>query len=1104
MKRKVKVTMQEWENQQILGINKEPSHAPLMPALYLHKNIEKLENYLLLNGKWKFHLAHTIDDIPEDFYSPSYNADNWDEIPVPGSWQMFGYGKPIYLNGQYPFSLDVEKHNPPYISHEINSVGIYKRNFEIPKTWDGKQIFICFGGVESAFYLYVNGEVVGYSQNSMSPAEFNITDYIKKGENSLTVYVYRWSAGAWLEDQDMWRLSGIFRDVYLYATPNTHLFDFFAYSELDEEYQDAKLKVTAKIINYSEECVPPFTVEVDLIDPSGKQVTDGPIMSGYTGNKNLDWENPLTRVFGDCPKPISPNTVRTVYMTSQIKSPLKWTAETPELYKLLLKLKDDKGNIIETAWCYFGFRKIEIVGGKFLINGAPIKIKGVNRHDFDPKLGRHVKYEKILQDVILMKQNNINSVRASHYPADPLLYDLCDKYGLYIMDEGNMETHGISYSDDVLPGNDSRWMAISLERATSMVHRDKNYPSVIIWSMGNEAGYGENIALMAACCRTLDPTRYIHKRQMNTAADMDSATYPGIDWLKMRAEKRPNRPFVANEYCHAMGNACGNLKEYWDVFNENDCLIGGYIWEWADHGISQKDEKGVGFYAYGGDFGDKPNDADFCIDGVVLPDREPTPKLLEVKKIHQYIKTELVDLKNTCINVKNCYYHTNLRNFNICWTLTENGKVIQKGELNAPELSPFESTLIDLPVEKPNLLAGSEYFLRIGFVLKQDMLWAEKGYEVACEQFLLAYPVPNSPVFDLSKLPSVVVENLDDILCVKGEKFEVVLSKTEGRIISLIYGGNSIIYGGKGPSLNVFRAATNNDKCSPYILGENSWYKVGLNKLTPILKNFELVEISEKSVKIMIHMEWQGKCEAGFEHIAFYNILGNGCIFMRNEIVPYGELPILPRVGLNMSINGDYENLKWYGRGFHESYPDRKSSTDIGLFESTVTDQYAPYYISPQETGNKEDVRWIALTDSNDNGVMLVSDNVMAASALHFNANDFDKARHTNELSPREEVVLSVDYKQNGLGNRSCGPEVLDEYKLYPVPVSFKFSIRPYTAKMGEIFEAAIIKLSDIDSFEGGYNSTANSNANLHQNLDLKLSNYIDPSDPDARKDAGY
>jgi beta-galactosidase len=1016
--------LREWENNSIIGVNKEPPHVLTVPFNDINQAIcdgyKSSTNYYALNGKWKFHLSTNVNALPVDFYKDDYCTDDWGNINVPGNWQLQGYDNPIYLNHRYPFHTDCETLNPPRIPHEKNSVGIYKTEFKTPQNWTDRQVFIHFAGVESAFYIYLNEKLIGYSQNSMSPAEFNITEYLKPDKNTLVVEVYRWSVGSWLEDQDMWRLSGIFRDVFLYAVPKVHVFDYFLHSELDDRCEDATFNATVKVINYTNERIESHSVKISIIDI-------------YRGIRILE---------SSVIKPILPGTIRTVHIKEEIKKPIKWTAENPVLYNVLIELQDSSGKTIEVQKCNFGFRKIEIKDGKLNVNGQSVKLKGVNRQEFDPVNGRTISSERMLQDILLMKRSNINAVRTAHYPHEPEWYDLCDKYGLYVMDEANMETHGISYDDDVLPGNDPRWSAMSLDRISSMIQRDKNHPSIIVWSMGNEAGYGENIALMAAYARTIDITRLIHDRQMHSISDIESETYSSVQFLEEYALNNPCKPFLAVEYAHAMGNAMGNLKEYWETIGKYDCLIGGFIWEWADHGIKRTDKTGTQFYCYGGDFGDQVNDKNFCIDGIVLPDRQVTPKLLEVKKVYQFIKVEPYDILKGEIRVTNGYSFTNLNEFKVEWTLAENGLPITHGVIECGNIEPGENKVLTVPLKNVKMIEEKEYYLKLNFSLKENKLWAEKNFCVAWEQIKVMGSYICESINEIALNSKLFIKEEKDLCLVKGELFEIVFDKKTGTINKLNYEDNNII-DTHGPVLNVFRAPTDNDSKSSYVLDKNGWYEVGLNTLKQKQCDFIVKNTDTNKAEIYVYVKYLGEQDTGFEHYINYIIYSDGTVRVENEIKPFGMLPILPRLGIMMSLNKCYDNITWYGLGPQESYPDRKAGVEIGVFNCQITNA-VDYYIYPQEMGNKEEVRWVALTDEKGNGIIAIPEEVMSASAHRYYPQDIDSAQHTNELIPRDNIILYLDYKQNGLGNRSCGPEQIEKYKLYPKPAKFVFTLKPY------------------------------------------------------------
>ncbi len=817
----------------------------------------------------------------------------------------------------------------------------------------------------------------------------------------------------------------------MFLTPSVHLRDFFVRCDLGGEYSDATFKVTAKVRNYSQEAVGIHSVEVSL---SGGQ--DEPqVMSGKVES-------------------ISAGAEGVIEIEAKVENPRKWSAEKPNLYDVLLTLKDSEGQVIEVERCEFGFREVELKDGQLFVNGVSILIKGANRHEHDPDYGRAVPYWRMVQDVEIMKRFNINTVRTSHYPNNPKWYELCDKYGLYVIDEANIESHGMGYDLDKTLGNKPEWEKAHLDRTESMIERDKNHPSIIIWSLGNEAGSGCNFVSTADYIHKTDSTRPVHYEQHNEVADIDSVMYPRVDFIIERGESGNNKPFIMCEYAHAMGNSVGNLQEYWDAIEKYKTLIGGCVWDWVDQGLRKKAADGTEFWAYGGDYRDNPNDGNFCINGLVFPDRKIPPKMHEVKRVYQYIDVEAEDLVAGKIKIRNKYFYTNLKEFDIAWTLSEDGKIIQQGSIGSLDIAPGMSKSVSIPVKKPSLVDGGEYWLGISLHLAKDMIWAKKGYELAAEQLKVDYEVGPKPEMNLAKMSVLELEEVGDDVIVKGKDFAVTFGRDTGGIKSLVYGGKEVIADADGPALNAFRQYTDNDR---NILERwtdyDFWYQAGLHNLKYEVKSFEINQANPKAIQIITQISCLGRNDAGFEHYCTYTILGNGCIGLDNRIEPFGSLPILPKIGLVMTVAGAYDNFVWYGRGPHENYPDRKVGADVGLYRSTVAEQYVPY-VRPQENGNKEDVRWAALTDESGAGLLVVAEDVLAVTALHYKALDFDVA-HPNQLKPRKDVTLCLDYKQNGIGNSSCGPAVLEKYTLHPEACGFSLSIRPYAPAMGDISTVA-------------------------------------------------
>jgi len=752
-----KVKPLDWENPLMIGQNKELGHCTLMPYQNVKTAIAgnrfKSRYFHSLNGVWKFNWVSSPDQRPKDFYQPTYNVSKWKDIAVPLNWQMAGHGIPYYLNQPYIF-----KKNPPFINHEINSVGSYRRVFSIPKQWDDRQIFLHFDGVESAFYLWINGKKVGYSQGSRTPAEFNISKFLKSGANTLAVEVYRFSDGSYLECQDFWRLSGIFRNVYLFSTPRVHIRDFEVQTELDHEYRDARLRVVAKIRNYGNQAIEDPKIELQLLDDNQK-----------TGGL------PIIAVADT--RYIAPDGESILTMEAEIQDPLKWSAEKPNLYTLLILLKDKNGNILEIESAKIGFLNVKIHNGQLLVNGKPILIKGVNRHDHDPDTGHFISEESMIRDIKIMKQNNINTVRTSHYPNDPRWYELCDQYGLYLIDEANIESHGMGYKPSITLANKPEWKQAHLDRIRRMVERDKNHPSVIIWSFGNEAGDGTNFEAASDWVHHRDSSRPVHYERAGQRphTDIVAPMYARIPWLIKYAEKKQNRPLILCEYAHAMGNSVGNLQDYWDVIEKYDHLQGGCIWDWVDQGLRKKTENGFEFWAYGGDFGEEKSDRNFCLNGLVMPDRAETPKLWEVKKVYQNISVKANNLRKGEIIVENKFFFTNLDSFLTSWVLLENGKKIQSGTITATDIKPQTAKEITIPFKIKKTNPGSEYWLNIYFKLKDNTLWAAKGHVIAREQLIIPIykPVKTLPPSGLTVLKVTEKENF---LVISGKNVQIMNS----------------------------------------------------------------------------------------------------------------------------------------------------------------------------------------------------------------------------------------------------------------------------------------------------------------------------------------
>ncbi len=1028
----------EWEKPEIVGLNRTRGHATLVPyadeAAALAGRRGDSPYFRSLDGTWKFRLAGNPEGAL-GWLSEPFEGTRWGDIAVPGNWTVQGYDRPIYTNVKMPIPCD-----PPRVPADDNPTGVYRRSFEVPGEWEGRQVFVSFDGVESAFYLRVNGRRVGFAKGSRLPAEFDITEYVRPGRNTLTAVVIRWSDGSYLEDQDHWWMAGIHRSVQLFSTPKVHIRDFFARADLNADCRDAMLAVTAWVESYDGAALDGCAVEMSLFGAKGESVFE-----------------PVSAPVGRDPRQ-SPK----AELSRAVKNPRKWSDEDPNLYTLVLALKTPSGGTIEAEACRIGFRRIEIADRELLINGRPVLFKGVNRHEHDDVRGKAVTEESMLADVLLMKRFNINTVRTSHYPNDSRWYELCDEYGIYVIDEANVETHAV-YGR---LSNDPRWAAAFLDRGMRMVERDKNHPCVIFWSLGNESGYGPNHDAMAAWIRHHDPTRPIHYEGAVGAKDSREGTdvicpmYPtierAVDMATWSAEGRTRpfgpssqeseyRPFIMCEYAHSMGNSTGNLKEYWDAIESTHGWQGGCIWDWVDQGLKKVDENGVEYWAYGGDFGDEINDGNFCINGLIWPDRRPHPAMHEYKKVLQPVGITAKNLRKGRIEIRNRRFFTDLRDLRGSWELAVDGRVVQKGRLARLDIAPQGSKAVALPVRKPKLEAGQECFLKISFALARPTSWAKRDHVVAFEQFAMPFRAPAARPVRRAKMPELELTQSENEAVVEGRGFRLVLDRAAGCIGRLVFRDVEIIR--SGPVLNVWRAPTDNDglKLRPDDPRKalSKWLSAGLDRLVREVKKVSVRKLGKKAVRISVRTTAHGPgCVHGFKHRHMCTVYGSGDVLVENRIDPSSKLPPLPRIGLTMTLPGGLEDFTWFGRGPHENYVDRNTGAPVGLWRGTVDEQYVPY-IMPQENGNRTDVRWAALVNPNGVGLLAVGMPTFEVSVSHFSADDLWRALHTNELARREEITLNLDHRNSGLGGHSCGPDTLPEYKVWPRRADFSFLLRP-------------------------------------------------------------
>lgn len=1029
-KEKRKISKNPWENETIFAVNKEPGHATFHPfpsteKLKADKSYHKpwespgSEFYQSLNGMWKFNWVKQPSERPANFYKTNYDVSSWKEMPVPSNWEMHGYGTAIYTNITYPF-----KNEPPFIlpqkgftnEIEVNPVGSYRRNFIIPSGWDGNEIFLHFNGAYSCLNVWVNGKKVGYSEGANNDAEFNITKYAKVGDNTLAVEVFRWTDASYIEDQDMFRLSGIHRDVYLRSTPKVHVRDYALNCEfVGDNFDTSLFTINAHVQNYNKKGIATGQIHVTLIDPKGAVKVQ------------------LTQPLGN----VKAGSEKKIDMKASVEDPLLWSAETPHLYTVIVSLLDANGSETEAMSSKFGFRKIEIKKKRVYINNQPVFFKGVNRHDIHPQLGKAVPTESMIEDILLMKRHNINTVRTSHYPNDPRMYAMYDYYGLYVMDEADLENHGNHAISDV-----PSWSGAFADRIERVIQRDKNHPSVIFWSLGNEGGHGNNFDVAYKRAKELDPTRPIHYEGKNDLVDIDSHMYPSMDRMMQFDKQDSDKPYFLCEYAHAMGNSVGNLAEYWNyIENHSQRTIGGCVWDWVDQGINKYGESADKYY-YGGDFGERPNDGDFACNGLTTPDRRVTAKLLEAKKVYQYIKVKPLDLANGKVEIDNRYNFLNLNEFNLGWSLIKDGSEIESGVLESFDLEPSRKMVVSIPFGH-KISLNSEYFINVYFSLKKGTVWADAKHVVALEQLQLTGKT-NVANIDISTLSDIVCETRENKVYIAGDNFkaEFCLDKYL-TLTSLVYNGKDMIYDSNGLSFNWYRSV-NNDKYTDLRYYPTSFSKKDF--ALEIDKSNKFVTLTTAKNVLISRPENPLTTEYGVK----YTIYSNGVIDVEANFEKPQNEPLIRRLGLGIMLPESMEYIEWYGNGPHENYSDRKTSAFVGRYKSTVTDMESEHYVRAQSMGNREGVRWITIADENNNGLRIVSKDRMNFSALHFSDEALWNARHDFNLDRirKPQVYLNLDCIQQGLGNASCGPLPLDEYMIPEnVPLSYTFRIEPLKRK---------------------------------------------------------
>ncbi|MBN1183442.1 MAG: DUF4981 domain-containing protein [Bacteroidales bacterium] len=1046
-----------WEDPQVCGINRDRARSTSYSFASIEDavscNREKSKRVMMLNGDWDFYFAIKPADAPKDFYKSRVKG--WDKIEVPSNWEMKGYDIPIYASAVYPF----RPVNPPWVPKDYNAVGSYQKSFNIPKEWKNMNITLHFGGVSSAYKVWVNGKFLGYAEDSFLPSEFNVTPYLVEGENILSVQVIRWSDGSYLEDQDHWRMSGIQREVMLLAEPKLRIADFHWQAKLDKEYKDAVLSVRPRLDNYTGDTIKGYIVKVQLYDKNEKPVFAKPLERTAESIINEIYPRLDAPKFG--------------LFEATIKDPLKWSDETPNLYTLVVSLEDSLGNLLEAKSCKAGFRSIEFSkeDSKLLINGKVTYLYGVNRHDHDPIKGKALSREDILKDVKTIKQFNFNCIRTSHYPNDPYFYDLCDEYGILVIDEANLETHGLGGK----LSNDPMWNHAFMERSIRMVERDKNHPGVIIWSLGNEAGRGPNHAAMAEWIHDFDITRPVHYEpaQGNPRVegyidpsdpnypkdhshrigvpvdqyyvDIVSRFYPGIftpDLLL--SQKTDNRPILFVEYAHSMGNSTGNMKEFWDEFRSKPRLIGGCIWDFKDQGLLKTDSNGVEFYAYGGDFGEKIHHGNFCINGIVASDGRPKAAMYECKRVYQPVECELVNTPKGFIRIYNRHAVIPLEYYDVTLEIVKDGKIIETYALPHITLSAGESKVFSILEYIPVQKKDCEYLANIRFTLPEDKPWAPKGYVVSFNQFTLSeLPQVNS---NSKVYRDLKMSEADSTWVILGNGFSVSFNKNNGSLYSYKTNNEEQIF---APLLPHFtRPLTDNDKkgWKPH-KKLKPWYEAKL-----MVEEMDATGINKGEIQISVNYTL---IEKSTKLNVLYTINGNGVVKMEYNLNPADTLPNIPKVGMQCGIRRDYDQIRWYGRGLQENYIDRRYGFDAGIYKQTIEEFMEPY-VMPQENGNRTDVRWMFLSNKENKGILIVADSLLSMSAWPYTEANINEAKHTNELKDAGFITLNIDLVQMGVGGNDSWSDVaapLEKYQIPAKPYRYSYYLVPVNLDEKEITE---------------------------------------------------
>lgn len=1040
----------EWQDPAVYAVNKEPARATSLPyptqALAMEDNYPASPYYRLISGVWKFNWVSRIADAPQDFYREDYDVSDWADMPVPGNWEFNGFGIPVYVASNFGFRAPHFEIDP-----EDSPVGSYRHTFDIPDEWDGRRVFLHFEGGTTAMYVWINGQKAGYTENAKSPAEFDITPYIRRGRNTIACQVYKYADASYLEDQDFWRLGGINRDVYLYSTAQTRIYDYFSHADLDKDYRHGIFSAGVVLKNYKDSDEQQ-SVAIDIIDNNGKKVLS------KTQKVNI----PAGDTTG-------------VSVSGRVTSPLKWTAETPNLYTLLITLKDGNGQVVEATSHKIGFRKIEIKDARVFLNGKKIWFKGVNLHEFNTKTGAVVTETEMMRNIQLMKELNINAVRTSHYPQKPLWYKLCDKYGIYLIDEANLESHGVRHLGAGMISNLPEWREAHIERIVSVVERDKNHPSVLMWSLGNESGNGEAFHVNYEWAKQRDksrPTVYEPARNASNS-DVTFPMYPSYESMLRDAAQELPRPYIMCEYAHAMGNSMGNMQEYWDVMRSSKNMQGGFIWEWYNHGFTAHDEQGRFYWAYGGDLGSymKMNSDNFCMDGIISPDQQYVPHTYVVKQVYQNIWAEATNPAAGVLTLVNDFVYTDItpENYEFKWVLLKNGKPAGEGTFHTTvPAASRKNVKIALPAITPG--PGTEYYLNVFAYTKQVGEFIPAGFE--CAKSEIAFP--DNDYFAAGRttgdMALQIEKNEDKIVVTAGNVIYTAFTgapaaapdrpaviATTGAGAAEAAGATSWFRRARGPgftmtrdgdpvfgmmpSLNFWRAPNDNDFGSGDHTAMRLWEVAGRNTVLTYkgftesngIISFDY-EAKLRGIEAKVDLTYTVNADGSLTISAGYNALSD-------------DLPEIMRFGMMMTLSGSYDNFTWYGRGPHENYVDRNTDTFLGIWEGKVKDQAFPYY-RPQETGNKTDVRWLTLKNEEGKGIMIFGMQPLSVSATNNRPEDLDpgttkKQQHASDIKPRHEVVLCVDLFQRGVGGlHSWGAKPLDKYRYHGKEYRYTYTIR--------------------------------------------------------------